>query len=105
MFKKKAESDIAIESVKLIERNANLVSNFAVLTQKIDGELSARFKEIQERLRFLKPVSDKADMKTDLKISDKLDDLKIELSRSENGRFQKAKDIVRDIEFLITARV
>ncbi len=102
-FKKKTQAEIVAEDRKLIEANSNAIGKLAMLVKESDA-FTASLKELQEKIKYLKPVSADDAMKTDRHIGNAIDDLKIELSKNSGAPSSKADGYITEIKRLIVSR-
>lgn len=103
MFKKKTEAEIVAEDRKLIETNSKTVGKLTMLAND-NEELISKLKDLQEKLKYLKPVKSEEAMEADRKIANKIDDLKIELSRFNGDTSYRIGSLISDILLLLVNR-
>ncbi len=103
LFKKKPESEIVAEDRKLIETNSKTVGKLTMLVEN-NEELTSKLKDLQEKLKYLKPVNTKEAMEEDRKIGEKIDDLKIELARHNGETSYRINNAISDILLLLVNR-
>ena len=103
IFKKKTEADIVAKDRRLIDDNSKAVGKLVILINNND-ELISKLKDLEEKLKYLKPVNTIDAMEEDIKIGNKIDDLKIELSRINGETSPRVNTIISEIMVLIINR-
>lgn len=100
-FHKKTEAERNVDDREIIDRNAKSVETLKVL----GGETyKAKLGELQEKLKYLIPSTNKDVIRCDEKISDKLDDIKIALNKSGDAQSQKVDDCLQSVYITIAER-
>lgn len=100
-FHKKTEAERNVDDREIIERNAKSVETLKVL----GGETyKAKLDELQEKLKYLIPSTDKEVIRCDEKISDRLDDIKIALNKSGDAPSQKVDDGLQAVYLVLADR-
>lgn len=103
LFKKKTAAEIAVEDREIINNNGKAVDKLIMLAEGNEAVV-ARLKDLSEKLKYLKPITAENDIQTDKKISDRIDDIKIELARSRTDSESKIDGIISDILLLLVSR-
>lgn len=103
LFKKKTAAEIAAEDREIINNNGKAVDKLIMLAEGNEAVV-ARLKDLSEKLKYLKPITAENDIQTDKKISDRIDDIKIELARSRTDSESKIDGIISDILLLLVSR-
>ncbi len=98
-FKRKRSNDkLVIEDRDQIDRNQKAVD---VLIAIYDCE---EFRELQQKIKYLKPSSNKKVIDYDTKIKNSLDDIKIELHKKKSDSQEVAEGALKSISILIAER-
>lgn len=97
-FRKKKPNKIVAEDMEFIERNANAVGILIALSD------CAEFHALQEKIKYLKPSSNKKILDYEAKIKNALDDAKIELKREKHDQTKVISETVKKVEYLIAER-
>lgn len=104
VFHRKKESEKAVDDREQIDANARAVEVLIVLADK-NAALVAQLRALQEQLKYLTPSADSAVTKYDQKIKHLIEDLKIVLTRADNGQTPpKAIDGIMQIKVAILER-
>lgn len=90
--KKEKMSNAVLKNKRLIERSANNLESMIVLAEGNDT-LVAKLTQLKDTIKFLNPSKSDKVMLVDTKIANKLDDIKIEISKDT-----QAETILRMIE-------
>lgn len=100
--KEDLQSRSVIKNKKQIEKNVSKIEAMLVLA---DGNnmLCNRLVEIKESVKFLNPSKDAKVMLIDEKISNKLDDLKIEISK--DNTVETIWRIIEEVEGFVATRI
>ncbi len=103
MFKSKTEAEIVAENRKMIETNSKTVGKLSMLVEK-NGELVSKLNDLAEKLKYLKPAKTQKATKCDIKIANKIDDLKSELKHFDGEINHKISKRIEDILLLLVER-
>lgn len=105
LFHRKSNGEKTKENNDLISENQRSVDALIVLADEAnDTELSAEFKALKEKLKYLIPSEDERVRDFDKKIKNAIDDLRIELVKSDGKMNEKAKKMLTQIKLLIADR-
>lgn len=102
IFKKKPGAEFVAEDRKLIQNNSDKVGKLAMLTN--DDAVIAKLKDLQEKLKYLMPAKSQEAYNVDEKIANKIDDLKIEMSRFNDSISHKIDSNISEILLLLVNR-
>lgn len=102
-FKRKKSSDVAKEDRAVIETNSKAIDTLIILA-KNNIEIINELYALQEKLKYLAPSTKAKILERDKKIGDKLDDLKVVLTKSDGQISKKEQDILFDINLAIAER-
>ncbi|MBD5130989.1 MAG: hypothetical protein HDT28_00105 [Clostridiales bacterium] len=101
-FKKKKSAEKTALDRELVASNSRAVETLIVLSE--DEALTNRFNELKEKLKYLIPFEDGDVKSCDKRISNIIDDLRIELSKTKGAVSEKTDKLIKDIELAIAAR-
>ncbi|HBD05983.1 MAG TPA: hypothetical protein DCY93_01040, partial [Firmicutes bacterium] len=87
----------------IIETNSKSIDTLVILA-KNNIEIINELYSLQEKLKYLAPSDKSKIFERDKKIGDKLDDLKVILTKSEGEFNKKVKDTLFDIQIAISER-
>lgn len=88
---------------KLIAENSKFVEVLLVQAEGND-EVVNELKELQEKLKYLKPSREKKVYDYDKKIKDSLGDLKIAFTKTDGESSKKTVQLIKDIKMLVAER-
>lgn len=102
-FGKKKVADKTKADRELIETNSKAIDTLIVLAKSND-ELIASLRELQEKLKYLVPTDNSKVVDYDKTIKNKIDDLRIALSKGDSADSRKVSNLVADINCAISDR-
>jgi len=102
-FFKKKTADKARVDRELVETNSKAIEALMILAKNND-ELIDSLKELQEKLKYLVPSENSTIFDYDKSIKNKIDDLRIVLSKSDGGDSRKIFGLITDIKCLVADR-
>lgn len=103
LFRKKTVADKVKDDRELIAANSKAIEALVVLA-KDNSVLVNSLKDVQEKLKYLIPSDNSKVVDCDKKIKNKIDDLRIELTKSGGLSTKKIEDLVTEIMVTVADR-
>ena len=103
-FRRRKASEKVIDNRELISTNERAIESLIVLARE-DEELKAKFRQLQEKIKYLTPSTNSKVTDYDKKIKNLIEDLRIVLVKADGEPMPpKGENLVRQIELAIADR-